>query len=1352
MQNIPLLCAFRDFFLFQKLTSNINVVFFGNMLQWVVSDNIMLSWWFVFLIIAFLTTVFLSIFNSVRKHNNDLLIGYYEDKISLKQFKIYLIFFGLLFPLIEILLDIYGIREKSELLSNSGIGLILLLIYFFGTKTKLVQRHFKIVYITIYCFLTIYILKNFCYNSSSLIAAMELMLIFMYAPNVFVKIKQYLIFILAFCLLLLTFYATNILSLQTFIITIYSTIFIVVIHYIRHIAILNTQDKFLFANEIVNNGSTLVIGTNKKGEVQQCSDSVFEILGYHPDQVMGLGFWNLTKDPDFIGQKYHETYADNKLYVRKLLCANGTYKYIQWKDRKVAKNLVIGIGHDVTNEHLIENQYRNLVENAKDFIFELDKNGNLTFVNNFIFEFFQYTAAEVINTNHSKFIHPDYVKKVVNFYQKQIKNTNEFPVLEYPVLKKDGTVVWLSQKIFLTRNQASEITGFSGISRDITALKFIEFKNQKHAEKSEIYNIAIKKLYSTNFNEFKSRQSIIAHIILETSKILKINRISFWNYGQNKMTCQILLQDLEKQNQKTIFFKKDFPVYFDAVEKNKNVFASNVYDKTQYIEFHNSYFVENDIKSMLTIPIFINGKINSILCIENQYEIREWDDQDINFSRNVTDIISLAISAKTRQKTAQELKYKSELLSAIALCTEKFLLGKDFDEIFNESFKILGKALKCDHIFYHEYINKNDSIQQKYKWGREGVIIQLHDIQSFSPTIFDNIISELKTTKYFKAITSELPDSTMRTILEYSDIKAVLIFPLYFQEKLLGFIGFDDCTSQKKWTKDEIQILKTFANNISFAIERKNKENEIYESEEKFRLLADNMPGTIYLANNDEKLTKIFLNDQIESLTGYSKKSFMNREVDFVDIIHPDDLPSVKNALAAAMQEKRPFNYKYRIINKNKEIVWVEEFGDAIYKDDEILYIEGIFINISNNIAIEKAIKAKEIAESSNKAKSDFLANMSHEIRTPLNGIIGFTDLLMGSNLDQQQAKYLETVYQSAKSLLEIVNDILDFSKIEAKKLNIFESKHNIILMLNQIIDLIAFESDRKKIDLKLFLSTDVPTFVWIDNMRIKQILLNLLSNAVKFTDIGTVSLEIIVLSFIKKDLAKIRFSVKDTGIGIKKENQHRVFRAFSQEDNSATRKFGGTGLGLTISNQLLAMMDSSLKLESEENVGSHFYFDIDVKISNEDSLDQLNNNFLVEQQKNTSLENENPLKILLVEDNLINMLLLKTIVQNFSKKIIIHEANDGLKAIQKFKNFAPDLIFMDIQMPNMNGYEAAKSIRNLPFGKKPKIIAISAGVMGDEKAICAKNGMDDYFSKPISKEVIHRIIKDFVRDNETEK
>ena len=227
---------------------------------------------------------------------------------------------------------------------------------------------------------------------------------------------------------------------------------------------------------------------------------------------------------------------------------------------------------------------------------------------------------------------------------------------------------------------------------------------------------------------------------------------------------------------------------------------------------------------------------------------------------------------------------------------------------------------------------------------------------------------------------------------------------------------------------------------------------------------------------------------------------------------------------------------------------------------------------------------------------------MSHEIRTPLNGIIGFTDLLMKTNLGKTQEKYMITINQSAHSLLDIINDILDFSKIEAGKLELYIEKYDIKEILSQIIDLILYESNQKNLSLELNIAPDVPKYFWVDIVRLKQILINLLANAVKFTEKGTIKLDVSVIEKIDDSKAKIRFSVIDTGIGILEENQKKIFKAFSQEDSSTTRKFGGTGLGLTISNQLLGLMNSYLQLESKIKLGSIFYFDLDLKISNQTS------------------------------------------------------------------------------------------------------------------------------------------------------
>ena len=537
--------------------------------------------------------------------------------------------------------------------------------------------------------------------------------------------------------------------------------------------------------------------------------------------------------------------------------------------------------------------------------------------------------------------------------------------------------------------------------------------------------------------------------------------------------------------------------------------------------------------------------------------------------------------------------------------------------------------------------------------------------------------------------------------------------------------------------------METLAVNISLSFERNINESIIFESEERFKLLANNIPGTVYLSKFDEDSTKVYLNDEIETLTGYSKSEFLESKISYLELIHPDDLEWVIKKEKESISKRQKIHSTYRIIHKNNTIVWVEEFGEAIIKDGEIAFIEGIFIDITERKEKEKAIQDKEIAEASNKAKSEFLANMSHEIRTPLNAIVGFSNLLHDSKLEKSQKDYVNTVNQSAQILLEVVNNILDFSKIETGKLELEFRKTDLFEIVNQIIDIIRFDSEQKGITLDLSIQSDIPKYVNVDTLRLKQILINLLSNAVKFTNVGGVQFNIELISKNTKK-AKIRFSVIDSGIGIKRNNQNKIFEPFSQEDSSTTRKYGGTGLGLTISSNLLQLMDSKLELNSDYKKGSNFYFDLELKYFEESIIDGINIDLIEVEYENLSQTNRNIVfdrvkKILVVEDNKINMLLAKTLIKNIMPNAIVYEALNGKIGLEKYNELNPDLILLDIQMPVLNGYETTIEIRKTD--KKIPIIALTAGTIMGEKEKCIKAGMNDYISKPIIKDLFENIL-----------
>ncbi len=469
---------------------------------------------------------------------------------------------------------------------------------------------------------------------------------------------------------------------------------------------------------------------------------------------------------------------------------------------------------------------------------------------------------------------------------------------------------------------------------------------------------------------------------------------------------------------------------------------------------------------------------------------------------------------------------------------------------------------------------------------------------------------------------------------------------------------------------------------------------------------------------------KMYRSDEMYRIFGVSKE---NRAEEFyAQLVHPDDREYMDKIVENCYKDHMPFNFFFRIIRPDGEERVLNSKGKVVTNSrGEVIKLVGTSQDVTNaKRAEQELMKAKQIAEQSLVLKETFLANMSHEIRTPMNAIIGFTDILIKRNLQPQEKEYVQIIKNSGENLLRIINDILDISKIEADMIVFEEHPVSIKEIFKSLQTMMQQKATEKGLELIYKAEANVPDVLLGDPTRITQILLNLTGNSIKFTKTGKVEVAARALRD-EKEKTVLQFAVSDTGIGIPEDKLNSIFERFKQAEDHTTRNYGGTGLGLSIAKQLVELQGGQMSITSKLNHGTQITFTLPLKKTKE--VYQIKP---VDEERKFDPEELKKLKILLAEDNPINVKLVLSLFSDYGIEADV--AENGKEAVELVKGNYYDLVLMDMEMPEMNGYEATTVIREDLKNKVP-IIAMTAHAMAGEREKCFKLGMYDYISKPIN-------------------
>jgi signal transduction histidine kinase/CheY-like chemotaxis protein/HPt (histidine-containing phosphotransfer) domain-containing protein len=1244
-----------------------------------------------------------------------LLFGFYLSKIkpaiinniteinkSAEKYRLLLMIMSVFMPLSEFIFYYFSIRNFSSFLLNLALGLFCIASVLISKKIKLVEQYlylFSELFFTIYLCFIFYSMYN-SPNELAIIAEFTMLSIFSYYT--YHSVKKYIVSVIFSFIVIVFYYSFGILNFVQLVI--YNNVILLSlgINYCKYLIDRRVFLNFETSTKIMNESIFITILFDKSGIVTYASNNCKKLLGIESNNINGKNI-NMLFDiniEDLL--KLNNTEIE---ITKELKTQHKGKLYFQWNVSTTKYDSYCMIGNNITANYLLrksvtksKNRLEVLLSNAGEIIFVANEKLVIT-------EYYKKESTQ-LDVENAQFVGKtideigfdlqtlDAIKTAVN----NTLQTNSTVQIEYSLSFQDD-ISWFEISITPFKDKDESQHELLYVIRNITEIKLLKQKQINQKSIAELRNKLIIQLSLNSINIHKTQNELLHAITEAIGKGINADRISIWKYHTDYIECEDLYsKDKNLHSSGVQLFKKDFPIYFNTISSGNIIMANDAYTHESTKEFAKSYLTSLQIKSMMDLPIFIAGDLYGIICCECSTENLTWTEEDSTFVRLVSDILAVYIEANRRIEAEKKL-VKTKILLGQSNAVAKigaWELNLTSNEIeWSENARAIFEIDSTEDIEHPIGLCCINSIKEKEKFT----------------ALFDLLIKQNQSFDEEVLITTKANNEVWIRIIAQTDNQ---------QNASIAFGAFQNIHEQ-------VMSRKALA-----------------KSELNFKQINDTIQDVFWLWKIEENKME-YINSSCLNIFGYVEDDFYYDSLLWHKFILKEDIQLVVDAHKFLLANQF-YEVEYRVLTKNNEIKWVLEKSFAIVDDDLVIRkSSGLSMDITKqkNLALDRR-KNKE-KEFENKSKSQFIANMSHEIRTPLNSVIGLADMLSNTNLSKQQSEYVAIINHSANLLLDLVNNMLDLSKMNAGKLFLKNHTTNIITLCNELYVIIKFNTTQKGIKFVIDIDDAIYPTILLDSLSFKQVLLNLLGNAVKFTKEGSVTLKLHLL-LMDSTSQTIRFSIIDTGIGIKEENQKNIFDPFIQEDISFTKKYEGTGLGLTISSKIITLMGSKLRLESELGKGSTFYFDLkldlDTNSNNQENATLAPTEINIEKNKsNEEAFNLKNYKILIVEDNSLNQFLIKAIINSILPSTILYEAVNGEEAITMFSKYLPDLIFMDIQMPILDGYSASKQIRELPNGKQVPIIAITAGSIENEREYCIQAGMNDFLRKPITKNYIQNAL-----------